>query len=162
MRVYIARHVPGKLAYIAILQRHKSGVGHLHLLVSRFLPQRQISRFSAALGGGRVIDIRSVEVRSVAAYLSKYLTKEEDLPPGVRHVTTSRGLTIWPEAHRKDSGSPPEFIWQLSKVPINVFHARAIDARDEVYTEVDGAIELSFFVASGLSHYAESPGASVC
>jgi hypothetical protein len=162
MRVYIARHVPGKLAYIAILQRHESGVGHLHILVSRFLPQKQISRFSVALGGGQVVDVRSIEVRSVAAYLSKYLTKQQDLPPGVRHVTTSRGLTIWPEAHPKGIGEPPPVVWQLSRVPLNIFRARAVDARDEVYTEVDGAIELSSFVASGLSHYAGSPGASVC
>jgi hypothetical protein len=157
MRTYLKRFLGTRPLYIAILELHESRIGHLHVLVSRYLPHAVIKRFSMALGGGKVVDIRHVGVRNVSAYLSGYLSKETDLPPGVRHVTTARGLTIWPEAHRNDEGGlPPEFLWQRSKVPIEVFRSRAVDARDEIYTEVDGARELSFFVASGLSAYAES------
>ncbi len=149
MRVYLDRHF-GRTVYIAILERHQSGVGHLHVLVSRFLPQQMISRFSGALGGGRVVHIQYVGVRNVAAYLSKYLAKEQELPPRVRHVTTSRGLPIWPEAHRKSTGA--EFVWQLSRLPIEIFFAHALNARNETYEiEPDGTRVLSFFVAEGLA-----------
>ena len=152
MRVYLARHVQGRINYIAILEPHKSGVGHLHVLVSRFLPQRADQPvFRSARAEGRSFTSSRLVYEMPPPIYRRYLSKEQELPPGVRHVTTSRGLTIWPEAHRKDTGGPPpEFIWQLAKVPMEIFHSRAVDARDEIYTEVDGAIELSFFVASGL------------
>jgi len=154
MRTYLKRFLRMRPLYIAILELHESGIGHLHVLVSKYLPHAVVKGFSLALGGGKVVDIRHVGVRNVSAYLSGYLSKETDLPAGVRHVTTARGLTIWPEAHRKDEGGPPpEFSWQRSKVPIESFYSHAVDVRDEIFTEVDGAVELSFFVASGLSRF---------
>lgn len=161
MRTYLKRFTKQRIVYIAVLELHQSGIGHLHILVSKYLPHQVVRRFSIALGGGEIVDIRHVGVRNVAAYLSKYLSKESDLPPGVRHVTTSRGLTIWPEAHRDKSAEPK---WQLLRVPIELYFANAINPRNENYhTEQDGARMLMFFVANGLAGISETqPTTSFC
>jgi hypothetical protein len=163
MRTYLKRFLAQRIVYIAILETHQSGIGHLHVLVSRYLPHAVVKRFSIALGGGEIVDIRHVGVRNVGAYLSKYLSKESDLPSGVRHVTTSRGLTIWPEAHREKNVAIPETSWQLLRLPIELYYANSSSPKNESYnTEQDGARTLQFFVANGLGSDVCSPVDSVC
>ena len=57
-----------------------------------------ISKSWAALGGGKVVDIRRVyDVHRMSRYLAKYLTKDVILsaPRGVRRWTTSRGIQLF-------------------------------------------------------------------
>jgi hypothetical protein len=48
------------------------------------------------VGGGRIVDIRLVDMHRISRYLSKYLTKELLLsaPKRSRRVTVSRGYAI--------------------------------------------------------------------
>ncbi len=56
------------------------------------------------MGGGRVVDIRWVDVHRIANYLSKYLTKDLILsaPRGTRRYTTSRDIQMF--ARRAPTG----------------------------------------------------------
>ena len=75
-RLYLRRKYGAPVKYIAVLEFHKSGVAHLHLLVDRFIPWDWIRQSWSALGGGQVVFIKYVDVHRIARYLSKYLTKE--------------------------------------------------------------------------------------
>src|SRR5215467_14605096 len=90
MRVYLARRYRKSVDFIAILEFHKSGIAHLHLLIGIFIPQRWLSKAWQSVGGGKLVDIRYVDVHRVAAYLTRYLAGEKiehtlsHLPPRAR------------------------------------------------------------------------------
>jgi integrase len=75
------------------------GLPHYHILTDRFIDQKWISWTWNQLGGARVVDIRFVQVRKIARYLSKYLTKELLLsaPKGTRRITTARAVKLFPK-----------------------------------------------------------------
>jgi hypothetical protein len=62
---------------------------------------RSVSRAWESVGGGRVVDIRYVDVHRVSAYLAVYLAGEkvmrtlELLPKRARIFTTSRSIVLW-------------------------------------------------------------------
>jgi len=158
MRVYLARRLRRTVAYEAILELQGNGRAHLHVLIDAFIPWEWVRAAWGALGGGHV-RIEKIDVRNVSAYLSKYLTKdpERELPSGVRHVTTSRGLVIWPEAHKSDPGSV-ETRWTLSRLPIDLHYERAHARKDEHYeTEPDGCRTLVWFVSEMTSEGGSGP-----
>ena len=95
-RVSLLRKFGCSVTYIAILEFHKSGIPHLHVLIDRFVLQRWISESWSALGGGHVVDIRFVDVHRISHYLAKYLTKEllMSAPLRSRRVTTSRSIHL--------------------------------------------------------------------
>ena len=95
-RTYLYRKFGKPITYIAVLEFHKTGVPHLHILVDRFIPQRWISASWKAVGGGGVVFIQYVNVHRVAGYLAKYLTKEllMSAPERSRRVTTSRSIHL--------------------------------------------------------------------
>jgi hypothetical protein len=82
---------------IAVVELHKYGVPHMHVLVDRIVPKRWISRAWGALGGGHVVYIERVkDLRRLGWYLGRYLTKEMILsaPRGLvtrRREISSRG-----------------------------------------------------------------------
>ena len=84
-------------------------------------------------GGGAHVDIRHVDVHRVAAYLSKYLTKELllDVPDGVRRVSTSRSIKL-------NERKPSEFKWQVLKTTIDRQYVLLVEqAVDEVVSDDD-------------------------
>jgi hypothetical protein len=95
-RVSLLRKFGCSVTYIAILEFHKSGIPHLHVLINRFILQRWISESWSALGGGEIVDIRFVDVHRISHYLAKYLTKEllMSAPLRSRRVTTSRSIHL--------------------------------------------------------------------
>ena len=95
-RVSLLRKFKCTVNYIAILEFHKSGIPHLHVLVDRFILQQWISEAWSALGGGEIVDIRFVDVHRISHYLAKYLTKEllMSAPLRSRRVTTSRSIHL--------------------------------------------------------------------
>jgi hypothetical protein len=95
-RVSLLRKFGCSVTYIAILEFHQSGIPHLHVLIDRFVVQRWISESWSALGGGKIVDIRSVDVHRISHYLAKYLTKEllMSAPLRSRRVTTSRSIHL--------------------------------------------------------------------
>jgi hypothetical protein len=116
MRVYIERKLDHSLVFIAVVELQQSGRPHLHLLIGSFLEQSWISDAWNALGGGRIVDIRRVQIKRVAAYLAKYITEEDlcEYPPKVRRFSTSRGLALF-ERTRSTA-------WRFFKTAITILH----------------------------------------
>jgi hypothetical protein len=106
MRVYLAREFGESLDYVGVLEFHKSGVAHLHLLLGRYVRQAWLSQAWSAVGGGVIVDIRFVDVHRVTAYLSVYLAGEKIkhtlklLAMRARIFTTSRTIRLWPKKEK--------------------------------------------------------------
>lgn len=87
----------GDLSYVWI--RHEGderGRPHIHLLVDRYLPQSAISMMAQRVGLGEVVDIRRVNARNAAHYLTSYLGKGAlaDLPKGLRRYGSSEDIDL--------------------------------------------------------------------
>lgn len=96
LRTRLRREV-GDFSFIWVREEQESGLPHLHVIVSRFLPQSVVSASWADLGGGEVVDIRQVDrVEKAAHYVGKYLTKHAmaELPEGTRRYGSSRDITL--------------------------------------------------------------------
>lgn len=112
-RVYLRRKLGRAPSYIRVLEYQKNGNAHLHILVRDWLDHRWVSEAWEAVGGGRIVDIRFVDMHRVSHYLSKYLTKQmlELAPPRARRVTTSRDIRLM---EKQES----EFVWIMLRVPL--------------------------------------------
>lgn len=98
-REYLKREY-GKVSFVWIVELQRNGNPHFHVLVSRYVSQKWVSATWDTLGGGRIVDVRYVDIQRVRVYLSKYLAKqwnEQDIPKGKRRYTTSRDISIWSE-----------------------------------------------------------------
>jgi hypothetical protein len=84
------------LSYVWIREEGESGNPHLHLLVDRYMAQADLSEMAERVGLGGVVDIRRVNARNAARYLTKYLTKGSmaDLPTGVRRYGSSADVDL--------------------------------------------------------------------
>jgi hypothetical protein len=85
------------LSYVWI--RHEgdeNGRPHLHLLVDRYLPQSMLSMLSQRVGLGEVVDIRRVNARNAAHYLTSYLGKGAlaNLPKGLNRYGSSSDISL--------------------------------------------------------------------
>jgi len=54
MRISLARRFGKSLPFVGVLEFHKSGVAHLHLLVGEYIPQWWLSDAWQGIGGGRI------------------------------------------------------------------------------------------------------------
>jgi len=129
--------------FIAVVELQKTGLAHLHVLVSAYLPQEWLSEAWQGVGGGRVVDIRWVDVHRVSAYLSKYLTKRSlaEFPSGVRRFSCSKGIALWDRRPNKSG-------WWLCKLSIDELRDWAKEAADEVWHEEEkGVSVLAYFTA---------------
>jgi hypothetical protein len=135
-RLYLRRKYGAPVKYIAVLEFHKSGIAHLHLLVDRFIPWDWIRQSWSALGGGQVVFIKYVDVHRIARYLSKYLTKELLLsaPKRTRRVTTSRSLHL---IEKKDA----ETGWTLVKLSIFYLFSRFAQTAEFIQLDQEGVLE---------------------
>lgn len=79
---------------------------HLHLLVDRYLPQRELSALSRRVGLGEVVDIRRVDARNAAHYISAYLGRGalSFLPDGARRYGSSADVDLDPRSTGGDDG----------------------------------------------------------
>lgn len=130
-RTYLMRYVRKRINFITIVELQRSGYAHLHVLIDRYIEQDWISSAWQAVGGGRIVDVRQVDIHRVAPYLSKYLTKTmllADFQKGQRRYTTSRGITLFVKAPKGD--------WALKTIPIERFH--------QYYVETEALIEQSY------------------
>ncbi len=101
LRTYLARRAEEhgerrRVEFVAVVEMQVRGVAHLHVLVDRFIPHAWIRDAWVAVGGGRIVDIRQVDLHRVSAYLATYITKQKlgGLPHRVRRYTTSRGVHL--------------------------------------------------------------------
>jgi len=115
-RVYLSRRYGEAPKYIAVVELHRSGVPHLHILIDRYIEQAWISNVWDRLGGGRIVHIKRVGLYNAARYVSKYLTKQMLLsaPKGTRRITTARSVRLFEKRQ-------PTIAWELLKQSIWVF-----------------------------------------
>jgi len=80
--------------YAKIVELTKAGTPHLHIVANvPYISQRALSHAWRALTGSFIVDIRKVRRASgLAGYLTAYLTKALDVPPGMRKWSASRGF----------------------------------------------------------------------
>jgi len=119
-RVYLGRNFEGrKLQFICVAEFHKNnGRAHLHILVNQWIDKTWVSETWQAVGGGWRTRIEFADVHRVAAYVSKYLTKDAlcSIPRGKKRLSASNGLRITP---------PPKNLgWQKSRFHIEWFWPR--------------------------------------
>jgi hypothetical protein len=135
-RVYLAREYGQPVQFINVLECHKSGIPHLHILLDRFIRQQWISQCWSKLGGGRVVYIEKVNnLENVSWYLGKYLTKDVLLSArkGMRRYSTSRGIRLFPKG--EDLG------WKQAPAPIEELLAVAGDAATDIRLDSRGAVK---------------------
>lgn len=135
-RLYLRRKLGKAPKYIAVLEFHKSGIAHLHLLLDQFIPWAWISKSWDALGGGTFVDIRYVDVHRIARYLSKYLTKELLLsaPERSRRITTSRTIKLTVKSAQEQK-------WALLKASIFLLHSRLWQNANDISLDEDGFLQ---------------------
>jgi len=95
-RVYLGRRFKRAPKYIAVVELHKNGMPHLHVLIDRYIEQAWIKNAWQSIGGGCMVDIRYTDVHRIAHYVAKYLTKEMLLsaPAGTRRITCSQQIRL--------------------------------------------------------------------
>jgi hypothetical protein len=141
LRVYLGRKYGTSIQYIRILEFQKNGNPHLHILIDRYIARDWIQAAWVAVGGGRMVDIRYVDVHRVSRYLSKYLTKEllMSAPLRCRRVTTSRGIKLFEK-------KPTEIKWELLRV--SIYRLRDIHAAELIAEKLDEDQLLESFTAN--------------
>lgn len=139
-RVYLKRKYRDPVSFICVLElRSKSNRlhPHLHLLIDRFIPQRWISEAWQAVGGGKIVVIKYVDVHRVSGYLSKYVTKEmltSEFPSYVRRFTTSRDIQLF---EKRNKG-----LWGLVRIPIAQIYLRVrVSAQNVRHDEENNQVE---------------------
>jgi hypothetical protein len=109
-RVALFRRFGKPISFIAVVELQKSGMAHLHVLISVYIEQAWISQAWHSVGGGSIVDIRLVDVHRVNAYLAKYLTKDFFLsvPAKKKRVSTSRDIHLFEKKTERSD-------WQWSR-----------------------------------------------
>ncbi len=135
-RVYLKREFRISITYIRILEFQKNGNPHFHVLVDRFIPHAWIQRTWQAVGGGRFVNIKHVDIHRVVHYLSKYLTKELLLsaPKRSRRITVSRGICLI-EKHKSVD------LWNFYRVPILNLFLEFLPGPEDVFLDEEGVLK---------------------
>jgi hypothetical protein len=156
MRVSLAREFGESIVFVGVLEFHKSGIAHLHLLVGQYIPQGWLSKAWKAIGGGKIVDIRYVDVHRVSAYLSVYLAGDkvaktlELLPKRARIFTTARSIVLW--GKKQKSG------WCLRRMTLSALLEHAESASHVRFTPVE---DLKPFKLELLSYFEAPPSQEV-
>ena len=97
LRTYLRREFGRNISFLTVLEFHKSGYAHMHILVDQYIEQPWLSSTWQALGGGKIVHMKYVDIHRIAHYLSKYLTKQTFLNDygKNRRYTTSRNMTLF-------------------------------------------------------------------
>lgn len=86
----------GRFSHIWVREEQESGWPHLHVLVSRYLPQSEVEAAWDRAGMGDIVDIQRVEARKAGHYIAKYLAKDAMafLPSGVHRYGSSADIEL--------------------------------------------------------------------
>jgi hypothetical protein len=102
----------GKFSHIWVREEQENGYPHLHVLVSRYLPQSEVQAAWDRAGMGEVVDIRRVEARKAGHYIAKYLAKDAmtSMPSGTHRYGSSADLSLSVRSNGSDSDGPTAWI----------------------------------------------------
>jgi hypothetical protein len=136
----------GAFEYVRVLEEHKSGYPHFHLVCrSPYIPQAELSRHWAHLAGAFIVDIRKVDPRrKVARYIAKYLGKQVENAITDRRVSFSRSFlpprepkpesqAEWHFATRHSMSLPECLKWEIPHASgeiVNPWHVVATEFAD--------------------------------
>jgi hypothetical protein len=145
-RVYLHRKFGQAVSFIAVVEEQKNGRAHMHCLVGVFIDQRWISQAWQAVGGGRIVDIRIVDVQKIHAYIAKYLTKEFMLsvPPGKKRISTSRDIRLFTK--KKSEG----WSWQRDHIDDSYYKAPSLGIVRRIERDSAGIRSFLVYRPSGL------------
>jgi hypothetical protein len=132
----LKRYAGETIAYVAVLEFQKNGYAHLHVLIDRNLPFHWIQESWQALGGGKFVNIKPIDIHRVAPYLSKYLTKEvllSSLYGKFRRFTTSRGIVLFVK--------PPKGQWRLLMVDLDYLVSIAVSVVEKHLSQDGNVLE---------------------
>jgi hypothetical protein len=121
LRTRLKREI-GDFSYIWVREEQENGLPHLHVLVSRYLPQEIVSAAWSELGGGDIVDIRKIDQTDKAAhYIGKYLTKDalSGLPDGIQRYNSSADITL----NVRGGDSDSEEDWSLVMDDLNFLNS---------------------------------------
>ena len=155
MRVLLARRFGQSLDFVGVLEFHKTGIAHLHVLLGVYIPHAWLSVAWQSIGGGKIVDIRYVDVHRVSAYLSVYLAGDkvihtlELLPRRARIFTTSRSIVLW---GKKKSGG-----WWLRRVDLSELYDACANPSNVRFEPVE---DLKGFRLELLSYFESPPSAA--
>ncbi len=143
MRVYLRRFLGRNVEFVLVVELHASGIAHLHVLLDSYIPQRWLSQAWQAVGGGKIVDIRWVDVHRTSAYLSKYLTDLSlvKIPAGTRRFSSSKGIALWPK-------KPERSGWWLSDRSIDELRERARQVYQENWESGEAGFPMLAFFSS--------------
>src|SRR6202022_1996703 len=77
MRVSLEREFGKTVQFMGVLEFQKSGIPPLHLMVGVYIQHDWLSTAWESIGGGKIVDIRYVDIHRVTAYLTAYLVGEK-------------------------------------------------------------------------------------
>jgi hypothetical protein len=77
----LRRRYPG-MKYFKIVEWHRNGRPHLHILLNTYIPKQYISKTWAEIRRSPITDIKSVGTASATRYATKYMTKAMDTTDG--------------------------------------------------------------------------------
>jgi hypothetical protein len=115
------------LVWVAVLERHRSGALHVHVLASEYVRKERVAR----LWGHGFVDLRKVRARSgreaaraAARYASKYVAKAPVAGVGEHRYMVRQGFqparvrveggdrrAVWYELVRLMGGEVPSYEW---------------------------------------------------
>lgn len=127
------------IKYICVLEFHKNGLPHLHLVVDRYMPFKWVSLTWQKCGGGQHVHLKgNIKLNAVSRYLAKYLTKDLllDAPVGARRVTVSRGIILNPK-----SAKPSTHKWERLKINIRDAFRRLQSVARDVEVDTENALK---------------------
>jgi hypothetical protein len=104
-------HPSKTLGYAKIVELTRAGTPHLHILVSApYIAQAWLASTWEELTGSYIVHIRRViSTKPIAGYLTAYLTKALQVPPGMRKWSASRGYVPKEQPCLLEDGElPPE------------------------------------------------------
>lgn len=153
MRVLLARRFGSSIHFVAVLEFQKSGIAHLHALVGVYIPQEWLSSAWQSVGGGKIVDIRYVDVHRIAGYLTRYLAGDKVehtlslLPVRARIFSCSRSISFWAKKEKSN--------WWLCKHSLDHLHKHAQGIDNERWEKLE---ELKPFDLELLMYFEARPG----
>jgi len=106
------KHGKRAVGYCKIVELTKAGTPHLHIVAQvPFIAQTSLAAQWKQLTGSFIVDIRRVDDRrGIAGYLTAYLTKALEVPPGMRKWSAARGYVPPEPARELEEGELPPFV----------------------------------------------------
>lgn len=115
LRLRMQRRNPGeKFPFIAVIEKHKSGWPHLHILFrGGFIPWKWYRFHWLQITGSKILRIEHlVQSRKAAVYCSKYCSKATQKYQTAKRYWQSRDYDLRPEPEEKPKPEPG-FGWEI-------------------------------------------------